>query len=92
MLIDEARLVSRIRHPNVVPTLDVVAKDGELFLVMEYVQGESLGRLIRSPGAEDDHIPMTSSRRSSSASSTVCTRRTKPAASAVRTWGSSIAT
>ena len=57
MLIDEARLVSRIRHPNVVPTLDVVAEDGELFLVMEYVQGESLGRLIRSPGTEDGHIP-----------------------------------
>src|SRR5437868_12518573 len=42
MFLDEARLVSRIRHPNVVPTLDVVAKGGELFIVMEYVAGESL--------------------------------------------------
>ena len=42
MFLDEARLAARIRHPNVVPTLDVVADDGELFLVMEYVQGESL--------------------------------------------------
>src|SRR5215831_6384074 len=36
MFLDEARLAARIRHPNVVPTLDVVATKGEIFLVMEY--------------------------------------------------------
>src|SRR5579859_2797912 len=45
MFLDEARLAARIRQPNVVSTLDVVARDGELFLVMEYVHGESLSRL-----------------------------------------------
>ncbi len=48
MFLDEARLAARIRHPNVVPTLDVVAIEGELFLVMEYVAGESLAKLTRS--------------------------------------------
>jgi len=48
MFLDEARLAARIQHPNVVPTLDVVATDAEIFLVMEYVQGESLARLLRS--------------------------------------------
>src|SRR5580658_8038842 len=48
MFLDEARLAARIRHPNVVPTLDVVAASGELFLVMDYVPGESLGRLVRT--------------------------------------------
>ncbi len=48
MFIDEARLSSCIRHPNVVPTLDVLAMDGELFLVMEYVRGASLAKLIES--------------------------------------------
>ena len=47
MFLDEARLAARIRHPNVVPTLDVVATGGELFLVMEYVPGESIARLSR---------------------------------------------
>jgi serine/threonine protein kinase len=47
MMIDEARLASRVRHPNVVPILDVVASDNELLLVMEYVQGETLARLQR---------------------------------------------
>ncbi len=51
MFVDEARLAARIRHPNVVPTLDVVATDGELFLVMDYVQGESLSRLLRASRA-----------------------------------------
>ncbi|MDX2023113.1 MAG: protein kinase [Deltaproteobacteria bacterium] len=45
--LDEARLAARINHPNVVQTLDVVATDGELFLVMDYVQGESLSRLMK---------------------------------------------
>ena len=48
MFLDEARLAARIRHPNVVATLDVVATEGELFLVMEYVHGESLAQLVRA--------------------------------------------
>lgn len=48
MFLDEARLCGRIRHPNVVPTLDVVATEGEIFIVMEYVAGESLAKLLRA--------------------------------------------
>ncbi len=48
MFLDEARLAARIRHPNVVTTLDVVATGGELFLVMEYVPGETLARLAKN--------------------------------------------
>src|SRR5258706_323466 len=48
MFLAEARLAARIRHPNVVPTLDVVASAGEVLLIMEYVHGESLGRLLRA--------------------------------------------
>jgi serine/threonine-protein kinase len=45
MFIDEVRLAARVQHPNVVVTLDVAATDKELFLVMDYVHGESLARL-----------------------------------------------
>jgi serine/threonine-protein kinase len=58
MFLDEARLAARIRHPNVVPTLDVVATQGELFLVMDYVQGESLSRLIRASRDRGERIPI----------------------------------
>jgi len=45
--LDEARLAARIRHPNVVQTLDVVTASHELLLVMEYVDGETLADLRR---------------------------------------------
>ncbi len=47
MFLDEARIVARIRHPNVVPTLDVVALEKELLIVMEYISGASLSLLLR---------------------------------------------
>jgi serine/threonine-protein kinase len=47
MFLDEARLAARIHHPNVVATLDVVTTKSELFLVMDYVHGEPLSRLLR---------------------------------------------
>jgi serine/threonine-protein kinase len=57
MFLDEARLAARVRHPNVVPTLDVVAAQGELFLVMDYVQGESLARLLHVTKSNGQRIP-----------------------------------
>ncbi len=57
MFLDEARLAARVRHPNVVPTLDVVAEAGELFLVMDYVEGESLSRLVRAMKTRGEHVP-----------------------------------
>jgi serine/threonine-protein kinase len=48
MLLDEARLAGRVRHRNVVPTLDVVWAGGELFVVLEYAHGETLARLLRA--------------------------------------------
>jgi serine/threonine protein kinase len=58
MFLDEARLAARIRHPNAVQTLDVVALGGELFLVMDYVQGESLSRLVRASRTKDHAVPL----------------------------------
>ena len=58
MFLDEARLAARIRHPNVVQTLDVVALEGELFLVMDYVQGESLARLLRASHQKKVPVPL----------------------------------
>ena len=57
MFVDEARLASKIRHPNVVPILDVVAEQDELFLVMEYVQGETLARLLSAMRAKNTRPP-----------------------------------
>jgi serine/threonine protein kinase len=57
MFLDEARLCGRIRHPNVVPTLDVVSMDGEIFIVMEYVPGEALSKLLKTTWQQERAVP-----------------------------------
>jgi len=47
MFLDEARLAARIHHPNVIQTLDVESSEGEIFVVLDYVHGDSLSRLLR---------------------------------------------
>jgi serine/threonine-protein kinase len=59
MFLDEAHLAARVQHPNVVPTLDVVTSDGELFLVLEYVRGESFSALVRAARAAGETLPIT---------------------------------
>ncbi|WP_437786780.1 serine/threonine-protein kinase [Sorangium sp. So ce1097] len=56
-LLDEARIVARIQHPNVVATLDLLLAEGEAFLVMDYVRGESLARLLRAARAAGEPSP-----------------------------------
>jgi serine/threonine protein kinase len=58
MFVDEARLTARLRHPNIVPTLDIVSDDGQLLIVMEYVEGESLAGLLTLVRDAGDRIPV----------------------------------
>jgi serine/threonine-protein kinase len=55
--LDEARLASRIHHPNVVPVLDVVAENGEVFIVLEHVLGVSLASLVKLAQASGSPVP-----------------------------------
>jgi eukaryotic-like serine/threonine-protein kinase len=57
MFMDEARLAARVHHPNVVQTLDVVASDGELFLVMEYLPAVSLSQLFVAVQRRGERAP-----------------------------------
>ena len=57
MFLDEARLAARIRHPNVVSTVDVGVGDGGMFLVMEYINGESLATLIKDAILRGERVP-----------------------------------
>ncbi|WP_394842968.1 serine/threonine protein kinase [Pendulispora brunnea] len=56
--VEEAHLAARIRHPNVVATLDTVAERDELLLVMEYVPGQSLAELQRACRNSGERIPV----------------------------------
>ncbi|GAB4195703.1 MAG: hypothetical protein OHK0013_02160 [Sandaracinaceae bacterium] len=58
MFLDEARLAARIRHPNVVPTLDISDSQGDgYFLVMEYIEGDHFGSLLREAARVGKNVP-----------------------------------
>ena len=46
----EAKIAARLRHPNIVPVLDVGEEGGLHYLVMAYVEGVPLSRLLRQEG------------------------------------------
>ncbi len=56
MFLDEARLAARVRHPNVVATIDV--QEDPLFLVMEYIEGPSLHLVLRELRKSKQSLPL----------------------------------
>lgn len=52
MFLDEGRIAGMLRHPNVVSVLDVGEDERGPFLVMDYVDGVSLQRILHDRGPE----------------------------------------
>ena len=52
-LLREPRLLASVSHPNIVSITTAEKQDNLFFIVMEYVQGETLENLIASHGALD---------------------------------------
>ncbi len=48
--VQEARLASRLHHPHIVDVVDFGCTDGLAYLVMEYLEGESLSETLRRHG------------------------------------------
>jgi serine/threonine protein kinase len=46
----EARAVSRLTHPNIVPVFEADTQDGQPYLVFEYVEGKTLSQARRGQG------------------------------------------
>ncbi len=57
MFLDEARLAAGIHHPNVVPILEVGASDRGYYLVMEYIEGDTLARLLARAASAGSRLP-----------------------------------
>ena len=47
----EARAVSRLTHPNIVPVFEADVQDGQAYMVFEYVAGGTLGERLRTKPA-----------------------------------------
>jgi serine/threonine-protein kinase len=58
LLIGEAKIAARIRHPNVAHVFEIDEDQGMPYLVMEYVAGGSLETLARGASAMGEPIPV----------------------------------
>lgn len=50
----EARVVAKLEHPNIVPIYDFAEHEGRPYLVMKYIQGETLKARLKGEGVTAD--------------------------------------
>jgi serine/threonine protein kinase len=58
MFLDEAAIASRIRHPNVADIVDLGEEDGTLYMVLEWVNGDSWSKLYAAVQAAGHSFPI----------------------------------
>jgi eukaryotic-like serine/threonine-protein kinase len=58
MFVDEARIALGIKHPNVASILETAASSEDPYIVMEYIDGESLARLSEVTRKANVPIPI----------------------------------
>jgi hypothetical protein len=62
-LLHEARIAARIRHPNVVQVVEAGDDPLGLFLVLEYIEGDTLSGLTRALRKQGKQLPLSMSGR-----------------------------
>lgn len=58
MFLDEAKIAARIHSPHVAGILDLGEDAGNYFMVLEYIDGETLSALLRQLRPTDDRLPL----------------------------------
>jgi serine/threonine-protein kinase len=58
MFLDEARIAGLVRHPNVVSVVDVGEDAAGPFLVMDFVEGVPLSKLVTCASARGEQLPL----------------------------------
>lgn len=49
--VQEAQLVARLKQPNIVDIYDIIEESGDLSIVLEYIEGKTLGAVLEERGA-----------------------------------------
>ena len=58
MLIDEARIASKMSHPNICQVYELGESDGQLFIAMEYLEGVTLLPILRRAAKADKPLAL----------------------------------
>jgi serine/threonine protein kinase len=48
--INEAKALAQLKHDNIVRIYEVIEKEGNIFLIMEYVDGYTLANILKNRG------------------------------------------
>ena len=59
MFLDEARLATRLAHPNIVQINDLGHADGCYYICMEYLAGEDFSTLLRTSSRRKQFVPLS---------------------------------
>jgi serine/threonine protein kinase len=59
MFRDEAHISASLEHANIARVLDFGAADGQYYLALEYVKGQSLARLLRHVASQRRRFPLS---------------------------------
>lgn len=52
----EAKIQALLNHPNIVTVFDFLEVENNYFIVMEYIKGESIGKIIKDQGAFEFNV------------------------------------
>jgi serine/threonine protein kinase len=58
MMVDEAKISVLLNHPNIAQVFELGEQDGDYFIVMEFVPGQSLAALVKRLKEEGGRIPV----------------------------------
>ncbi|HKU39529.1 MAG TPA: serine/threonine-protein kinase, partial [Polyangiales bacterium] len=58
MFLDEARLSARLNHANIVSVFDISAREDTYFLIMEFVDGANLKKILESLHRRGQRFPL----------------------------------
>ncbi len=57
MFFDEASIAAQLNHPNIVQIYEIGKEGDDYFIAMEYLEGESLGYLVRAARKRGKNLP-----------------------------------
>lgn len=46
--VNEARILAQLNHPNIITIYDLIEDDGNYYIVMEYIQGDTIDNVMRN--------------------------------------------
>lgn len=54
--IEEAQMIKELDHPAIVRIVDIIENDGVIYIIEDYIEGETLGSIVEEHGAQPQKL------------------------------------